>query len=499
MGGSAKRAGLAKIMNDGCHILVGTPGRLNDILSDSREGVRAPKLSAFVLDEADRLLDAGFAPEIRQIESLLPDKRQPGSDRQTLMFSATVPKEVVQIVNSFMKRDYTFVRTIQPGEQETHERVPQRIVRLEGLENFLPALLELCKQGIDQSDPNMPFKAMVFFNATAEVMLAAATFQGLRKSGTSRNPLGDLPLIEIHARLTQMERTRASDTFRRARSAIMFTSDVTARGMDFPNVTHVIQVGLPPTKDTYIHRLGRTARGDKKGEGWLLSPKLEGSEARYRLKGLPLKSDSSLATAAVDMTQDAQIPASVAENLSQIIESSRRLPERLKHAAYISSIGSYTWISQKQQLIDAMNTRSKFAWGLDEPPMVSSSWARKLGLNGLKGLKLGERDDRGSSSRSFGDRDSRGSASSGSRFSPSRDGFSGDRGRGRYEGGRGLFGNDQRRDGERSRGGRDRYERSDRGSSGEDRGRYGRDDRGTFGGEKEDFGRDRRQARRARY
>ena len=499
VGGSAKREGLYKIKNEGCHILVGTPGRLNDVLSDQYSGIRAPNLSALVLDEADRLLDSGFAPEIQQIESLLPDKTKPVGDRQTLMFSATVPKEVIQMVNSFMKRDYTFVQTVQPGEQQTHERVPQKIVTLQGMENTLPALLELCKQGLQQSDPEVPFKAMVFFNATAEVVLATATFRGLRQLGTNKlgdHPLGRIPMIEIHARLNQGQRTRASDEFRRARSAILFTSDVTARGLDFPNVTHVIQIGLPSNPDTYVHRIGRTARGDKKGEGWLLSPTIESREARHRLKGLPIKQDSSLATAKVDMTQDAQLPASVAEILTQVTESAKRVPEQLKHAAYVSTIGAYGWFQQKQSLVDAMNARCKYGWGLDEPPVVTSMWARKLGLHRLEGLNIGERRDRpplfgGSGdrgSRSFSDRGSGGFRPSGDsgrlsrdgtrerfRFGGSRGGLDGDR-RGGSEGDRrGGFGGDRR-------GGFGGDRRG--GSEGDRRGGFGGDRRGGFGGDR---------------
>ena len=536
VGGTGKREGLDRIKNDGCHILIGTPGRLKDILSDPRDGISAPNLSAFVLDEADRLLDAGFAPEIKEIESLLPDK----STRQTMMFSATVPRDVVQLAKSFMRRDFTFVQTVKPGEQETHERVPQRLVHTQGFENLLPALLELCTRELKQGDPDMPFKAMVFSNASAEVSLAAETFRHLRKPGAnvfdrSKHLLGDTQIVEIHARLTQSRRTRASEEFRRARSAIMFTSDVSARGMDFPNVTHVIQLGIPPTRDTYVHRIGRTARGDKTGEGWLLSPKIESRETVTRLKDLPLQPDSSLATAEIDMTQDAQIPASVAELLTQVTEATQRVLPEYKTAAYTSSLGTYTWFPQKQRLVDAMNTRTKYGWGMDTPPPISYSLATKLNINRLQGLNIDSSGGRFSATRDFGDRgfskpgfrrddhgesfsrdmfkerprgesigefgrdrgfesDRRGRFETDSRGGGSRGGYGGDSGRGGYGGygweggGRGGFGSDRGRGrGSYAGGGGSGRYGEDRGGGGfgggSRRGGFGRDggDRGGYG------------------
>src|SRR5580700_4281273 len=110
----------------------------------------------------------------------------------------------------------------------------------------------------------------------------------------------------MHGRLTQQQRSFVSSRFRSAKSAILFSSDVTARGMDFPHVTHVIQVGLPPSGEQYVHRIGRTGRGGESGEGWLLIPDFEVKEARKLLRGLPIHLDTSLATASVDMTREAQ-------------------------------------------------------------------------------------------------------------------------------------------------------------------------------------------------
>lgn len=407
VGGSAKQVGLRMIKNEGCHILVGTPGRLNDILSDPYSQVRAPNLSAFVLDEADRLLDQGFAPEIEAIQKLLPDRRD--LDRQTLLFSATVPREVMQIVRKIMKPDFKFVRTVQEGEQQTHDKVPQKLVNVGGFENLMPALLELCKREI-AAERKTPFKALVYFGATADVTLAHSTFANLRNPGSSlyhKHPLHPAKVMSIHAKLTQQARTRAADNFRRAESAIMLSSDVTARGMDFPGVTHVIQMGIPSSRDTYIHRIGRTARGDKEGEGWLFVTDVEAKEVGYRLTKLPLVRDASLQTAKVDMTKDAQLPEDTAKILTQVVEAAKMTQRSEKVASYLAALGVYAWAPNKQQLVDSMNNRAKYGWGMETPPAVARGLAQKLGLSRVSGIVIGhneydEQDDRTPRSGGFG-------------------------------------------------------------------------------------------------
>ena len=307
VGGTQKSMGLRAIQREGCHILVGTPGRLKDILSDPYTKVEAPDLSALVFDEADRLLDQGFWPEIQEIMRLLPTPEE--KNRQTLMFSATVPKEVISVVRGTLKPGFQFVKCVNDNEEPTHTRVPQMLVTTKGFENNLPALTELCAREIQKhnDDPTnvRPFKAIVYFGSTAEVSLATSSLHKLQTPEAENNsdafggrehPFGRRTrILEIHSKLTQGARTKAAENFRRADSAILLSSDVTARGMDFPNVTHVIQMGLPSSVEQYIHRIGRTARAGKEGEGWLILNKLEDQEARHRFGGkIPLKRDNTI-------------------------------------------------------------------------------------------------------------------------------------------------------------------------------------------------------------
>lgn len=512
VGGSQKFVGLRKIKDEGCHILVGTPGRLNDILSDQYSQVRAPNLSAFVLDEADRLLDQGFAPDIKAIQDLLPDRRE--MDRQTLLYSATVPREVMQVVRRTMKPDFKFVRTVQEGELQTHERVTQKMVTVGGFENLMPALVELCKRGLSgeggTTDSSIrPFKAIVYFNATADVVLASSVLQNLKTPGQSvfhQHPLHPAKIIEMHARLSQQQRTRAAEIFRRAESGIMLSSDVTARGMDFPNVTHVIQVGIPPSEEQYVHRIGRTARGDKTGEGWILLTDFETREVRHKLHKMPLQRDNSLETAKVDMRRDAQLPERTAEILTQVQEATKMAPRGMKVSSYVAALGVYSWIPNKQILLDAMNDRTKYGWGMEEPPKVAPMLANKLGLSRLRGINVGheERDEerssgsrdrsgrggrdfdrgRGRSSSFGGDRNSTGRSFDKPRLGPGRPGDRADRGiNGKsWFGGGNPPGYERAREREREAGYVRRNDRGDRESYGGGERRNDRGDRDSYGG-----------------
>jgi len=381
---------LRKTQAEGCHVLVGTPGRLQDILGDQYSGVEAPKLAAFVLDEADRLLDQGFLPAIEDIQSMLPDPaRQP---RQTMMFSATIPQDVVRLVRQMLKPGFQFVQCVSQGETPTHEKVTQKVVHVHAFENILPALLELCQREVEAGETGngKPFKAIVFFNSTAEVTLGASVFRNLR-SNDVRHPLHPARILEIHSKLTQAQRTRTSDNFRRASSAILFSSDVTARGMDFPNVTHVIQVGVPQNREAYIHRIGRTARAGKEGQGWLFLSRLEVAEANYRLQDLPLEMDRSLSVAAVDMTKPAQLATKTANILTDVGEAHKLVDRADLFKVYLAMLGVFQWLQSKHALVEAMNRLSRFGWGLPSPPEVPNALAQRLRLDRIDGINVSNR------------------------------------------------------------------------------------------------------------
>ncbi|CAD6445782.1 c6d9b6ad-aaf7-4bfd-8912-4ed2c9670287 [Sclerotinia trifoliorum] len=464
VGGSSKREMLRKVQREGCHILVGTPGRLQDLLTDEYSQVSAPGITTLVLDEADRLLDDGFSKDIENIEALLPNRKE--VDRQTLLFSATVPREVMRLVKRTLKPGYQFVQTVKEGDVATHEKIPQKIAATVGLENTMPALVELCKTGIEKANTEgtSPFKAIVYFNSTASVQLAGEIFKGI-------DSLQSLETSAIHGKLSQERRTRVTDRFRRARSAIMFSSDVTARGMDFPNVTHVIQVSVPRDRDTYIHRVGRTGRGGKEGEGWLIMMQSEIPAARRLLSALPITPDRTLATALVDMKKDAQLPAAVAEILNEVGQATKRVDREVKVDAYMAAIGGGRGGQNNRDLMISLNDMVKYGWGWEKPPLMSPGMAQKLGVAKLPGMNIGhagrEDDDSIGGERGFG---SSSGGDGGRGFGSS--GGGGGRGFGSGGGGGRGFGS--------SGGGGRGFGGGDRGSSG-GRG-FGGGDRGSSGG-----------------
>ena len=470
VGGNSKRRGLQLIQNQGCHILVGTPGRLLDIFSDRESGVEAPNLTCLVLDEADRLLDQGFLPDIEEIQRYLPNRKE--VDRQTLLYSATMPREMMKVIRGTMKPDAQFIRTFKEGELQAHERVAQKAVSLRGFENSIPTLVELCKREVaNKSD--RPFKAIVFCAATSESSLVAAALNRLRVSGDGRraNPLHPAEIIEIHSRLSQQRRTEAAMAFKRSKSAILVASDVVARGMDFPDVTHVIQMGVPPNEEQYVHRLGRTARADKSGEGWILLTETEMRVARHRLRTMPLKMDRTLEIASVDMKTENSLAPEISETLQEVMEACKRVPDKLKIAAYGANIGVLTQALSKQDALDMLHDRAIYGLSMETTPPVNPGLAAKLGLRGLRNINIGfaEEDDT-SDSRDFNSRP-RDRFGAGSRYRDQNEGGSygsRDREYGRQRSG-GAF---DRFD--RSRG--DRGDRGDRGGSGG----YGRGSRSGF-------------------
>ncbi|KAI9042156.1 DEAD/DEAH box helicase [Aspergillus affinis] len=444
VGGTQKRKHLQMMREYGCHLLVGTPGRLLDLLSDPYSGVQAPKLSSFVLDEADRLLDDGFSEDIFQIQSHLPAPED--VSRQTLLFSATMPSGVMSMVKRIMKPDYQFIRTVKEDEVPTHLRVPQKLVTLNGFENALPAVLELAKNYQAQKNER-PFKAIVYFNSTKEVNLAYEAFNNLvNEPGNVRSghPLGRVRRYELHSRLTQQRRSLYADKFRSDQTAILFSSDVTARGMDFPDVTHVIQVGLSRDRESYIHRLGRTGRANKTGEGWTLINQHELRMFNQRLHSLPIERDNSLATASVDMTDEATAaPPAAEETLAQVKEALENVPQDLRVETWKACFGSLVGsMPNSHTLSQSMEHLALHGYQLPKVPMAPknagrlrdnsnhrrspSSWSRERSLSrpsGRQGDRGGRfdhsqrnrgddrrdfrRDDRGGRSRPGGRRDGR--------------------------------------------------------------------------------------------
>lgn len=426
VGGMNKSMMLRKTKFEGCHLLVGTPGRLNDLLSDEYSGIDAPRLSALCLDEADRMLDVGFDRELRDIVALLPNRKE--VPRQTLLFSATIPSNVVSLARTYVDaNNFQFVQTINPDEAPTHEKVPQHIAPVPGFEHWLPALLEIVQKAQAGEHGPDPFKAIVFFNNTGVVKMVHELFEYL-----PRHVPNLPPVYGIHSGLDQRQRTRAADLFRRAKTGILISTDVTARGMDFPNVTHVIQFGVPPARDQYIHRIGRTGRANKSGQAWLIVRKDEIPSARSVLPGLPIKRNDTLEVAKVDTHTTPQ--DALPEQFKAVSAAMRRVPHHLINETYIRFAADKRR-ELVQNAIDSANHWVQSQCGLQEPPMIPTRVASGAGMNRMRNIVIGDSPrgggfDGSHGGRGFGGHGGRGlgGGRGGDAFSSIRDARGNDRG-----------------------------------------------------------------------
>lgn len=218
------------------HFIIGTPGRLKDMMN--RRFINLENINTLVLDEADRMLDMGFLPDIRAILSETP------RDRQTLFFSATITPEISVLVDTFSKDPVTIsVRT-----SETSEHVEQDIIEARDKTHKVELLTDLLGQ--KQYD-----KVLVFGETKFGVQRLS---DYLDNSGISS--------VAIHGNKNQSQRARALKQFKDGRVRVMVATDVAARGLDIPNVSHVINFDTPQTYEDYIHRIGRTGRGGASGQ-----------------------------------------------------------------------------------------------------------------------------------------------------------------------------------------------------------------------------------------
>ena len=171
--------------------------------------------------------------------------------------------------------------------------------------------------------------------------------------------------------------------------------------MDFPNVTHIIQIGLPKSSDDYVHRLGRTGRAGKSGEGWLIINSDEKYEYRKRMGHSGIKVDEAeLPSASLDMTKSANLPARTARIMQMIETGVRSVSFGQKSETYRSLLNVMGQFGRrKQDIIDLMNELARYGWGLERPPALDSFLVNKLGFSHCTGIEIGP------SQRRNGDRD----------------------------------------------------------------------------------------------
>jgi ATP-dependent RNA helicase RhlE len=227
-----------KAFREGYEILVATPGRLLDHLRRPYAGL--DDLEVLVLDEADRMLDMGFIPDVRRILQRVP------KDRQTLFFSATLPSPIVRLAGDMLRDPVTInlERKSAPAEGVRQAAYPVR-------HELKPALL------LHLLGKHAPESALVFCRTRERADLVG---EYLRRAGEK--------VAVIHGSRTQQHRTKAMDSFKAGRYRILVATDVAARGIDIEELDVVVNLDVPSAADDYIHRVGRTARAGATGDAW---------------------------------------------------------------------------------------------------------------------------------------------------------------------------------------------------------------------------------------
>ncbi|XP_053397742.1 uncharacterized protein LOC123552273 isoform X1 [Mercenaria mercenaria] len=361
--GGTNRQEEAKKLGKGVNILVATPGRLLDHLQNTQDFMYK-NLQCLIIDEADRILDVGFEEEMKQIIKLLPKRRQ------TMLFSATQTRKVEDLARISLKKEPLYVGVDDKKDQATVEGLEQGYVVCPSEKRFLLLFTFLKK--------NRKKKMMVFLSSCMAVKYYHELLNYI-----------DLPVMCIHGKQKQTKRTQTFFQFCNAKEAILLCTDVAARGLDIPAVDWIVQVDPPDDPKEYIHRVGRTARGEG-GVGHallILRPEELGFLRFLKQAKVPLNEFEF----SWSKISDIQL------QLEKLIEKNYFL-NRSAHEGYKSYVRAYASHSLKN--IFDVNTldlqKVALSFGFKTPPFVD------LNVHGSKGGGGGARNKQGRGGGGFG-------------------------------------------------------------------------------------------------
>ena len=415
-------------------LLLATPGRLLDHLNQNTANIvkRLSRVQILCLDEADRLLDMGFRDALKSIIGYMPREHDHGG-RQTLLFSATFPASLKSMTDLSVKAAHEFIDTLDEDEVDANVQVLQQSMVVP-LQHHILAMQQILQQHIEECKAKkQSYKIIVFFTTARIAGFMAELFLAkYPQSYSNKN------LWEIHSRKNQTHRMRVAQKFTDGSNCLLFSSDVSARGVDYPNVSFVLQVGAPSEKAQYIHRLGkrivslavltflvayfsfpsfsilnksgRTARAGNAGTGVLLLCDFE----RVFLKEVCDLDITALKSPAITETEDtAELHA-----MQQLMQSNDKLRGSAA-AAYQAFMGYYNSnvkrlkLQNKHELVKVSNefaTMLGFPEG--EPPALLAKTVGKMGLKGLPGIRI---DREGGAGRGGGGRGRGGRGNGGGR------------------------------------------------------------------------------------
>ncbi|KAJ1902540.1 hypothetical protein LPJ81_003554 [Coemansia sp. IMI 209127] len=494
VGGESSRHQSQLLSRGRSDIVIGTPGRLIDFLSNNPEFADlASRTKVLVLDEADLLLDMGFTSEINEIASRI------SAERQTFLVSATINSKVKSLARSTFNRGFDLIDCVDKNDANTHAHIKQEYVQAE-LEDHFPVLCDIIQSHIDKNTAENRGSKIVVFLPTVKCTSSYSQVIGSlmrkgRRAPDNRNRFGqgqrfdrrgggrrfdsnpvEFPSGEVvdisclHGKIEQRARTRISDSFRNFpvtvnKTSILFTTDVSARGVDYPGISLVLQVGIPSEFEAYIHRLGRTGRAGKGGEGVMLLSKLEmpflKNEVAKSLVKNEVYTPEYVASLANFDTGAAKGCAERWERLKGTVDEDMMRDSSTSLIAYYDAKGSMIGSPDLKNIIP-------FARGILAPFKISEPMLPRFLQDALRSeeKKIERRDSRrdsGNRSRGFGgdrggNRGFGGDRNGGRSFGGDRDSsrsFGGDRNGGRSFGGdrnsSRSFGGD--RDGSKSFGG----------------------------------------------
>lgn len=352
IGGRNKRLDIREFEKPGrIAVLVATPGRLVDHLQGTPGFKDAlSKASMVVLDEADRMLDIGFRRPIEQVLGAMSPKRQ------TILVSATMPRDVLELSQKYMKPDKKIIDVTGAADDRPmiNPQVKHTALVVEN-DAIGCAMVQVLKEKAAQ---NKAFKAIVFLPV---VKMVAYVYELMRDVMPK-----DVKLLAIHSDLSQGQRERAANEFRNANRAIMFGTDVIGRGVDFPDVTFVMQVGTT-TKEDYTHRLGRAGRAGKAGEGVIVLGKFESDGMLKELRDVAPAPHAGLM---------GRTSAAACRELKGDMDMGKR--------AYMAWLGAYV---SKARMLGMRKTEVVAAasgvfrgFGLKKTPEISDKLKMKMGI-----------------------------------------------------------------------------------------------------------------------
>ncbi len=394
-------------------LLVATPGRLWDHMENEGLTPRMRALQTLILDEGDRLLDQGFSKQIGEIVRCLP------ASRQSLCFSATMPPELSSVLGTALRPDHRVIDCVGSAAQlETASLVSQQVLAAE-MRALTGLAAAVVRQELEAADGRG--KVVVFCPTANQAQFVSELFEAM---GVRNAPL--------HSRKSQAYRSRVSTEFRDQRQGVLVASDVAARGVDYPDVSLVVQLGAPDSREQYVHRTGRTGRAGKAGRAVLLLSEWEERAAMKMLAGLP-----------IEARRPSDLIAADAAAAQEACEAAGRVGHDCRAKAYQAWLGYYNQKARqlgwdKPKLVATANEFARDALALDEVPVLQAKTVGMMGLRGTPGLNVAKGPPPGGGSRGARETDPGGSGAGGGGGRGA--GGGGGRGAGGGGGGRGRGG-----------------------------------------------------------